>query len=64
MFVPAPVQAETSIPTAPRSDIASGPENTTSGGSILLSLLGLAGIALAAVLVTPTPTAIRKRKNR
>ena len=64
VFAAPPVQAETSVPTAPRSDIGSGPENTTPGGSILLALLGLAGIALAVVLVTPTPAAIRKRTDR
>src|SRR5206468_1506817 len=51
VFVSPPVQAETSVPTAPRSDIGSGPDNTTSGGSMLLILLALAGIALAVVFV-------------
>ena len=64
VFVDPAVQAETSVPTAPRSDIASGPETTTSGGSMLLILLALAGIALAVAFVTPTPAAIRKRKDR
>jgi uncharacterized repeat protein (TIGR01451 family) len=64
VFVPAPVLAETSVPTAPRSDIGIGPENTTSGSSMLLILLALAGIALAVVFVAPTPAAIRKRKDR
>ena len=64
VFVAPPVQAETSVPTAPRSDIVSGPETTTSGSSMLLILLALAGIALAVVFVAPTPAAIRKRKDR
>ena len=63
VFVPAPVAAETSVPTAPRSHIVSGSENTTSGSSMLLILLALAGIALAVVFVAPTPAAIRKRKD-
>jgi uncharacterized repeat protein (TIGR01451 family) len=60
VFVGAPPLAETSVPTPPQTDIGST-EGSASGGSMLLVLLALAGIALAVVFVAPTPASLRKR---
>jgi len=62
VFVAPPPQAETSVPkTAPPTDTFGSSDSTTSGTSLLLVLLALAGIALAVVFVAPTPASIRKR---
>ena len=47
--------------TAPPTDIAGTERLERSGGSMLLILLALAGIALAVAFVAPTPASIRKR---
>jgi uncharacterized repeat protein (TIGR01451 family) len=64
VFVPAPVKAATSVPTAPRTDIAGSDGTTVPGGSLGLMLLLLAGLAFAIVFVTPVPASIRDRARR
>jgi uncharacterized repeat protein (TIGR01451 family) len=64
VFVSPPPQAETSVPTPPQTDTVGSPNNSASGGSMLLILAALAAIALAVVFIAPTPTSIRKRMNR
>ena len=62
VFVAPPPLAETSVPkTAPPTDTLGSNDSTTSSPSMLLVLLGLAGIALAVAFVAPTPASIRKR---
>ena len=64
VFVGAPPQAETTVPTPPQTDTVGSPNNSASGGSMLLILAALAAIALAGVFIAPTPARIRKRMNR
>jgi hypothetical protein len=57
VFVPAPPLAE----TAPPTDVAGATDSSVPGGSLLLVLLALAGIALAVAFAAPTPASLRKR---
>jgi uncharacterized repeat protein (TIGR01451 family) len=64
VFVPSTPLSETSAPTPPRTDTL-GPDTTpTSGSSVLLILLALAGLALAILAVTPLPSSLRARNRR
>jgi uncharacterized repeat protein (TIGR01451 family) len=64
VFVPVPPQAETNVPTAPRTDALGSTGSSAPGMSLVLFLLALAGVAFAIVMVTPVPASIRNRNRR
>ena len=65
VFVPTIPAAETSVPTAPRTDILEAPSGSSGPGSgLLLMLLALGGLVLGVSFVTPVPERVRRRNRR
>jgi uncharacterized repeat protein (TIGR01451 family) len=67
VLVEAPVLAATATPriTLPPTSTLDGPEGTSGPGStLMLVLLGLAGLVLAVAVVTPVPARARRRMRR
>ncbi len=64
VFVAVPPLAETSVPTAPRTDVLTSGGTSAPGMNLGLVLLALAGLAFALVFVTPVPATMRNRIRR
>jgi uncharacterized repeat protein (TIGR01451 family) len=65
IFVSVVPLAETSVPTAPRTDtFASSDGSAAPGINFALVLLAMAGLALVIVMVTPMPARVRERSRR
>ncbi|MEO8437920.1 MAG: SpaA isopeptide-forming pilin-related protein [Chloroflexota bacterium] len=64
VFVPVPPLAETSVPTAPRTDVLTSGGTSAPGSNMGLVLLALALLAFAVVFVTPVPASMRSRIRR
>ncbi len=64
VFVAPPPLAETSVPTAPRTDVldSSGTSNPGLNMGLVLAFLGI--VTLAVAFVTPAPAALRGRNRR
>jgi uncharacterized repeat protein (TIGR01451 family) len=65
VFVPVIPEAETSVPTAPRTDVLEASTGTSAPGSgLMLVLLALMGLVLGVSFVTPVPERVRRRNRR
>jgi hypothetical protein len=64
VFVPVPPLAETSVPTAPRTDVLDSSGTSAPGLNLALVLAFLGIVTLAVAFVTPAPAALRGRTRR
>jgi fimbrial isopeptide formation D2 family protein len=64
VFVPEPPLAETSVPTAPRTDVLDSGGTSAPGMGMGLLLLVIGVLTLAVVFVTPMPATVRNRNRR
>ena len=64
VYVPAEVQAETSVPTPPSTDLFGGDGSNGPGMSFVLILAALGGLALGIGVFTPVPAKVRRRNRR
>jgi uncharacterized repeat protein (TIGR01451 family) len=64
VFVPSTPLGETSAPTAPATDTVGPDPTSTSGTSVQLILMALAGLAFLIVSVTPVSRSYRARNRR
>jgi hypothetical protein len=64
VFVPSTPLGETSAPTAPSTDTVGPDPTSTSGTSVQLILMALAGLAFLIVSVTPVSRSNRARNGR
>ena len=64
VFVAPPPLAETSVPTAPRTDVLGSSGTSAPGMNMGLVLAFLGIVTLAVVFVTPAPAALRGRNRR
>lgn len=64
VFVPSVVKGETSVPSAPPTDVVASSVAFGPGISLTLILLALAGLALVISLIAPAPARFRDRTRR
>jgi hypothetical protein len=64
VFVAPPPLAETSVPTAPRTDVLDASGSSAPGMNLGLALLIIGGLAFAVLFVTPMPASTRNRIRR
>jgi len=64
VFVPVPPLAETSVPTAPRTDVLDSNGTASPGMNLGLVLLIIGALAFAVLFVTPMPASTKNRIRR
>ncbi len=64
VFVAPPVLAETSVPTAPRTDVLDASGSSSPGMNLGFVLLIIGALAFAVLFVTPMPASTRNRIRR